>query len=304
MSFGKTLFIYNPVSGPGKKRIPAEIISANLEYCQIEFDLLRSLYRGHIKEYLNENHNIYKTIVCSGGDGTVNEIINSQAINSNPSILLIPQGTGNDLYRSLKLHYTQNVSNILDFSRYKRRLQADMGQIKGIYEDGSLFEKRFCNSIGCGIDSLIAKFVSEIVHRTNFSYVKSLLKSLIFYKNIYLEAETGSQAIKKEILLISVNNGKCSGGGFYLAPDAHITDNELDMCVIEKTARIKALINFSKVLSNRLKEFEEASFFKGNFFRIKITPAYYLHIDGELEKKKVKEFTISLCQKKQSILIQ
>lgn len=299
--FGKTLFVYNPISGPDKKRVPVEIIEANLKIAEVDYDLLVTTHRGHAAEFLNANHPDYKTIVCSGGDGTVNEILNSRGLNHTHQILLISQGTGNDLQRSLN---GRRNPRIFDFKAYRRLQKLDIGVIEGKYEDGALFRKKFCNAIGVGLDSLIAKYVSELKKRNNFSYILSLLKAILHYKPIGCTVKNGKTVLANKMILLSINNGKTSGGGFYLAPDALLDDRKLDLCFINNLSKLRIIKHFPKVLNNRIKEFKEVILAQGEEFKVELATPYYLHIDGEMEEKPVKEFRVFLEEETKSFFLQ
>jgi len=58
------------------------------------------------------------------------------------------------------------------------------------------------------------------------------------------------------------------------------------------------------VLKNRIKEFKEVELFLNDSFTVDISKPYYLHIDGEMEAKTVKEFTVSVAKEKIPFLIQ
>ncbi len=301
MIFGKTLLIYNPISGPDKKRVPVEIIKANLDIAEIKYDSLVTTHRGHAAEYLNNNHPAYKTIICSGGDGTVNEILNSPGLNHTHQILLISQGTGNDLQRSLNGHRNPRI---FDFKAYRRLQKLDVGVIEGKYSNGALFRKRFCNAVGVGLDSLIAKYVSELKKRNNFSYILSLLKAILHYKPVKCSVVNGKKTFSNKMVLLSINNGKTSGGGFYLAPDALLDDRKLDLCFINNLSKFRIIKHFPKVLNNRIKEFKEVDLVQGEQFSVTLETPYYLHIDGEMEDLPVKEFRVFLEEETKSFLLQ
>ena len=74
----KCLFAYNPQSGKGKIAKKERYILDTLSK-KFDVTLLHSQYAGHIGKYILENGELYDTIVISGGDGTLNEAINSIA---------------------------------------------------------------------------------------------------------------------------------------------------------------------------------------------------------------------------------
>lgn len=298
MKLGKTLLIYNPVSGPSKGRIPVEVIKEKLSHIKSEFDTLVTQHKGHSGKFLKESPNKYETIVCSGGDGSVNEIINSLTGSEDTSILLVPQGTGNDLNRTLNPTSSKHILNNLDFTNFKKSVALDIGELTGTYSDGTSFTKQFCNAIGIGLDSLIAKYVSEIKNRNNLSYITSLLKAIIHYKPIKGAIKVNDKTISARFILLSVNNGITSGGGFYLTPDALVDDQKLDLCFINELSKFRILTNFSKVLGNRIKEFKEVELYQSEKYSIELDEPYHLHIDGEMEEKPVKELSIGLSKKR------
>ncbi len=296
MNLGKTLLIYNPISGPSRSRIPVDVIQEKLKSAGIGFDTLITQYHGHTARYLAETKNKFDTVICSGGDGSMNEVINNLNGFQNPALLLLPQGTGNDLNRTLNPLCNQSFMNNLNFSQFQKQITIDIGEITGTYSDGTSFSKKFCNAIGIGLDSLIAKYVSELKKRNHFSYISSLLRAIIHYQPIMGKIKTADKLIEGEFILLSVNNGITSGGGFYLTPDAKIDDQKLDLCFINKLSKIRILTNFSKVLSNRIKEFKEVELSQSEKYLIELDRPYYLHIDGEMEDKPVKEISIGLAE--------
>ncbi len=300
---GKSLFIYNPISGPDHKRVPHTIIEESMRFSGIEFDTLITEYRGHAIDFLRSVNGKYQTIVCSGGDGTINEIINSADLTHNTGIIFLSQGTGNDLHRTVLSLNGRSGGSKFDFSRYKNYLNIDIGVVEGIYEDGTTFQKKFCNAVGVGLDSLIAKYVSEIRKRNNFSYILSLLKAIFHYTPLKVKITDHNCTVDKKMILLSVNNGMTSGGGFYLAPDAKLDDRRLDLCFINVLSKARIILNFPKVLSNRIKEFSEVELFQSDYYKIELEKPYYLHIDGEMEKKLVKQFEVKLQEKTIKLLV-
>jgi diacylglycerol kinase family enzyme len=298
MKFGKSLLIYNPVSGSDKKRIPVEFIKANLDLCGIKYDTLISEYKGHITSYLNAPLHKYNTIICSGGDGSLNEVLNSGALEYGSALILLPQGTGNDLYRSLNLLVGTPNRNKLDFNSYGKQALIDTWLVEGTYSDGTSFSRRFCNAVGTGLDSLTAKYVTGLKKRNNFSYITSLLKAIFQYKVDKAKVHINGETIEKKFIVISIHNGKCSGGGFYFAPDAELNDGKLDICFINELSKLRVICNFTKVLSNRIKEFKEVELFRTEKVCIELEGPYYLHIDGEIEEKKVSEIRVSIYKER------
>ena len=104
----RLLFILNPIAGRthGKKGLhnAIEILKEHYNIVMKKTDS-----KGHATELVLEYGDKYDLIVCSGGDGTLNEVI-SGIMQLEKKVLLgyIPSGTTNDFASSL------NISNHMD----------------------------------------------------------------------------------------------------------------------------------------------------------------------------------------------
>ena len=97
-----TLLIYNPRAGKSIGRPkPKEILErfgADAEKIHIAV----TAYPGHAKEIAALEGNRYETVICCGGDGTLNEVISGlSGLESRPVIGYIPMGSTNDLANNI-----------------------------------------------------------------------------------------------------------------------------------------------------------------------------------------------------------
>ena len=87
----KIRFIINPISGTGKQKGIEEYITKHFK----NFEIIHTKKTGDAtrisKEAANEN---IDAIIAVGGDGTVNECLNS-LVNTNTALGVIPCGSGN-----------------------------------------------------------------------------------------------------------------------------------------------------------------------------------------------------------------
>lgn len=93
----KALVIINPRSGKMKSQAPAEEISALFEQNGYEPTVYSTTARGDATQYAKLLAKNFDVVVCRGGDGTLNEVVNglTQASIEVP-IGYIPAGTSND----------------------------------------------------------------------------------------------------------------------------------------------------------------------------------------------------------------
>lgn len=100
----KCVYIYNPTSGKQKNSNFREYIVKQLQSKFEVVDTRPTKKAGDAEIFAREACGVYDVLVISGGDGTMNEIINGIANQKNrPKIGYIPTGTTNDLAHSLKI---------------------------------------------------------------------------------------------------------------------------------------------------------------------------------------------------------
>ncbi|MBO4668984.1 MAG: diacylglycerol kinase family lipid kinase [Lachnospiraceae bacterium] len=105
----KIIFVYNP--NAGKKKISVKLNDIVRELVEDNCDLVLSPTKKHgdaketVMTYLREG--MLKRIICSGGDGTLHEVINGmlscEQTDRRVPLLYIPAGSTNDFGKSLKL---------------------------------------------------------------------------------------------------------------------------------------------------------------------------------------------------------
>jgi len=102
----KLLFIYNPHAGKGKiKSWLSDVIEMYVKY-DYEVTTYTTLGKGSGTKIVEDclSKDVYNRIVCSGGDGTLNEVISGvMHCNANIPVGYIPSGTTNDFAHTLTL---------------------------------------------------------------------------------------------------------------------------------------------------------------------------------------------------------
>ena len=96
-----------------------------------------------------------------------------------------------------------------------------------------------------------------------------------------------SLSIDDKKLMLNVGNGISSGGGFYLTPKANISDNMLDLTIIDKVTRSRLLTALPKAIINKIETVQEVKMYKFKNLSIELDRPYYLHCDGEVISDKL-----------------
>lgn len=209
-----------------------------------EQNLINSLFRRDISIYrpkslenlkaqlLKDINNQIEGIVCVGGDGTMNQMIQS-LVGSEVPLLLIPGGTANDLARQLNISNIQDALNALKSHQVK---SIDTISINGRY---------MATNGGLGFISSIAKEVNESrkkipffkramnVFKSNIynTYlIKYLLTNRVEQKPYTIDCSEFKGTLKCSAILI--NNQSTLGGSFQIAPDTKNNDGKFNITIL------------------------------------------------------------------------
>jgi diacylglycerol kinase family enzyme len=100
----RVLVILNPGSGSGlSERVFQRAVLPALVAAGCEVDVRRTAYQRHATEIakLQDQSMVVDVIVCCGGDGLINEVVNGNIAGRNLPLAVVPTGTDNSLAASL-----------------------------------------------------------------------------------------------------------------------------------------------------------------------------------------------------------
>ncbi|MBQ9673900.1 MAG: YegS/Rv2252/BmrU family lipid kinase [Ruminococcus sp.] len=129
----KILFIYNPISGKGLIKGKLSYIIENLSELGT-VTVLPTKSKGDATRFVISNMNNFDMIVCSGGDGTLNEVTTgymSVEAQLRKPCAYIPAGTVNDFATSLGI--SKNITKCVDAIPNSMLFPYDIGEFNGRY---------------------------------------------------------------------------------------------------------------------------------------------------------------------------
>lgn len=257
----KYIFIVNPESAKGN----AMKIIGNIEkVCKqehMEYEVCYTLAQGDATRIAQSYKDEENIIYAVGGDGTLSEVLNG-VVGTKNKIGIIPAGSGNDFYRTIK-------------ELGKTEIESDVGVVNGKY---------FLNIACVGIDAEVANNV-PLMKKKNVK-VKNLYTASIIYtfthfkfKQIHFKSqekeETGSFSI------LSICNGRYYGGGYNISPKASLDDNYFDVYYINKL-RLPSIIKLLlKLKKGKLEQDKRTNHFKTNNITVTSEEPIRFNVDGE-----------------------
>lgn len=274
----KILFILNPHSG--KLNGDADKISALAAAIQLNFpgaDMRLTKAPGHATELAREAaQNGYAAVAAIGGDGTINETARG-LVGSATALAVIPNGSGNGLARELGMPLLWQEALVR--LQKPRPAQCDAGRANG---------ELFLNLAGVGIEADIAwQFMEQGQNgaRGKWPYFKIGAKTAFTYKPRTLRVQTDNnpeQTLSPLTLVFA--NGRQYGSNFKIAPEASLTDGELDMVTVLDAPKWKLALAAPSFFTDHWRPFGLTQTAHVKRARIVQPGEIVYHIDGEPRK--------------------
>ncbi|WP_298369333.1 diacylglycerol kinase family protein [Azospirillum sp.] len=261
----RLLVIHNPVAG-GRRARRLRAVVERLETQHGVQVLVRSTGgRGDAEAFARDVvPGTVDAVVAAGGDGTINEVINGLATHAAAGravpLGIVPMGTANVLAGELGLPTDPDgVARVLSGER--------TALIHPAVANGRVFSMM----AGVGLDARVVECVDTRLKRRigKGAYVVETLKQLATRPDVrYRVSLDGGPA--QEVAAVIAAKGHFYGGRFVCAPDARLTEPELQVCLFPRGGRWNALRYVWGVTAGRLRHFPD----------YRVIPAQRLRIEG------------------------
>ncbi|HXP48802.1 MAG TPA: diacylglycerol kinase family protein [Bacteroidia bacterium] len=198
-----------------------------------------SEYSGHAIELsYKAAEEGYNYIICLGGDGSLNEVVNGvmQARNLNKEIMVkvgvLPFGTGNDFVKTIQSpHSFSGIKKLIDENSSK---EIDLGLIQFKDKTRADRSRYFINITDIGLGAVVVQKIRSYtkVLGPNLAYMTLVIKTLLSYRNQLVNAKTEEFVYEGKVKNFVIANGKYFGSGMGIAPDAEINDGKFAIVIL------------------------------------------------------------------------
>ena len=277
----KCLFVYNPNSGKSGLQKRIDYIKKQLATIYDEVEYMPTQYKGHATKIASDACGRYDYLVISGGDGTVNEVVNGLAEKPNAPILgYLPSGTVNDLSKSLMI--PKNLKRAIEILRLNSIYNHD------IFKANDRYGIYFC---GSGVFTSVSYSTKQKAkkHLGKLAYFIDAIKDFSKINDFDVDIITKDGKIigDKYIMLLILNSR--STAGFLSNRKANLSDGTVDLVFIKRENDstfnyFRSLFNVARVFlfgMDSVRKSKDVTTLNLDEFDLKISKRLIINIDGE-----------------------
>lgn len=230
----KVLFIVNPKSGKGSIR--SKLLDIVDIFVKAEFDLTLYISQsaGDARAKAKEVEGRYELVICSGGDGTLDEVISGMMeCEKRSAIGYIPCGSTNDFAHSLKI--PTSMTKAAEHIAAWKEFPCDIGRFNDDY---------FVYIAAFGLFTDVSYETSQDVKNVlgHLAYILEGMKKLTEIKSYPMKVESEVMTVEGNFLFGMVTNST-SVGGFrnITGKHVHLDDGVFEVTLIKTPQNILEL---------------------------------------------------------------
>jgi YegS/Rv2252/BmrU family lipid kinase len=226
-------------------------------------------------------------IICVGGDGTLNEVMNGLideegGTDSKLLLGLLPRGTGCDFAKSFPV--PRDVDRNLDSVIQSKTRTIDVGRLAFRDHHGRASQRYFHNVVSFGLGGE----VDERVNRTTkafggfASFLWATLASILLYKKKKIHISVDGRFYKEVTTWnVAVANGEYHGGGMRVAPGAVLDDGLFQMTVIGDLTLASVFLNLPRLYNGTIYGHKKITKLTGRSIEASSFQEVLIDMDGE-----------------------
>ncbi len=226
-------------------------------------------------------------VVCVGGDGTLNEVVNGfmgeeGPIRAQALLGYIPRGTGCDFIKTVPI--PKELNKALDTIIGLHTRSIDLGRIYYRDNQGRPSRRYFHNITSFGLGGEVAGRLNRAtkVMGSPIAFVCALLFSFLLYnkKRIRLKVD---DIFDQEVMSWNVitANGQYHGGGMCVAPGAAVDDGLLHLTVIGNLTLGEVFWHFPKLYKRKIYQIAKVTKLTGRRVEASSNQQVLFEADGE-----------------------
>lgn len=274
MSERKLLFVFNPKSGMGLiKNHLLDIVDVMVK-AGYEPTVYPTQARGDATRKVREDGAHYERIVCSGGDGTLDEVVTGmREAHLHIPLGYIPAGSTNDFARTLRI--PSDMVKAAEIAVGEHIFPCDVGQFN---------DDTFVYIAGFGVFTEISYDTPQELKNIlgHAAYILSAAKSLASIPNYLMQIEANGEVIQDRFVYGMITNS-VSVAGFkgLTGKDVQLDDGEFEVTLIKSPNNPIELNEIIAYLTGLISETKMVYSFKSSHIKLRSRSSVSWTMDGE-----------------------
>lgn len=292
MSSQRLLFVFNPKSGTGVIRNHLVDIVDIMVKAGFEVTIYTTQSKGDAKQKIAAEGAGYDRIVCSGGDGTLKEVVEGIVeADLNVPLGYIPTGSTNDFASSAGI--PSNMQKAAKVAVGKHIEQFDVGQLNG---------ENFVYVAAFGLFTEVSYETPQELKNAlgHAAYILSAAKSLSSIPSYLMHIETDKKTIDDHFIYGMISNST-SVGGFkgMTGKDVDLRDGMFEVTLIKNPKDAVELNEIIGYLTGAIKKTKMVYAFKTSALNLCSNVDVAWSLDGEFGGKHSMVTVKNLCKRVQ-----
>lgn len=274
MSEKKLLFVFNPKSGMGLIKNNLLDIVDTMVKAGYDPTVYPTQARGDATRKIREDGANYDRIVCSGGDGTLDEAVTGlrEAGLSTP-LGYIPAGSTNDFARTLGI--SGDMVKAAEIAVGENYFQCDVGQFN---------DDTFIYIAGFGVFTEISYETPQELKNVfgHAAYILSAARSLAAIPSYLMQVEANGEVIQDRFIYGMITNS-ISVAGFkgLTGKNVKLDDGEFEVTLVKSPTNPLELNEIIAFLTGIISESKMVYSFKSSEIKIRSRSSVTWTLDGE-----------------------
>jgi len=273
----KVFMIANPKSGKGAAHMVVPKVREFFSKNHVDIDVYITKKVGDAIGAAKKaaRSGKYDVIIASGGDGTLNEVINGIMLsgrNKEQKFGIIPLGTENVLAQEKSIPF--NAIKAAKLIILRKTTKIDIGKAGKRY---------FFLMAGVGFDAHVATKVKPLLKRIvgSVAYPLAAWGELFRYKHSDITIKIDGKKTSKGSFVV-IGNTKLYGGKLRMTPHADMHDGLLDVCLFKGKDIFSFLRYAAGTLTAQHIRFSDIEYYKAKTISVSAKPRALCHVDCEI----------------------
>ncbi len=216
-----------------------------------------------------------RIVAALGGDGTVSLAANG-ILGTGAALAALPAGTGDDFAKAIG---AGKLDTAVELLANPKIVDIDVIEVTTGAE-----KRSFVNISGAGFDSEVNETANGMTVKLGATgtYIAALLKTLSRYSPAAFTIQVDDERMELDAMLVEVGNGRWTGGGMKVLPNALMNDGLLDVCIVEALSKPAFLKAFPRVFLGTHTTHPKVRMRTGTRVQVEANRRVLVYADGEL----------------------